>query len=83
MRLATLAVECLGDQRILIFDERRPEEGRPVAGVARRYTGTAGRRTRRVTTWAAWSTKRGYALIDDEVFLPGEWFAEGGAARFS
>lgn len=49
-------------------------------GVARQYNGTAGRvENAQVTTWAVWSTKRGYALVDYEVFLPGEWFAEGAA----
>ncbi|THV35249.1 IS701 family transposase [Glycomyces buryatensis] len=81
VRLATLAVECLGDQGILIFDETGDlKKGVRSLGVARQYTGTAGRvENAQVTTWAVWSTKHGHALVDYEVFLPGEWFTEGDA----
>lgn len=30
-----------------------------------------------VSTWATWATVAGHALIDYEVYLHGEWFAEG------
>lgn len=78
-RLGALAVERLGGTGILIFDETGDlKKGRHSLGTARQYTGTAGRvENAQVTTWAVWSTARGHALVDYEVYLHGEWFAEG------
>ena len=79
--VAAKAVDALGDQGVLIFDETGDlKKGRSSLGAARQYTGTAGRvENAQVTTWAVWATDAGHALIDYEVYLHKEWFAEGDA----
>ncbi|WP_460499089.1 transposase [Glycomyces tarimensis] len=78
-RLGALAVERLGSEGVLIFDETGDlKKGRYSLGAARQYTGTAGRvENAQVSTWAVWATGAGHALIDYEVYLHKEWFAEG------
>lgn len=78
VRLAALAVERLGGDGVLIFDETGDlKKGRSSLGCARQYTGTAGRvENAQVSTWAVWATAAGHALIDYEVYLHKEWFAE-------
>jgi SRSO17 transposase len=77
-RLQYLLVTALGGDGVLIFDETGDlKKGRSSLGWARQYTGTAGRvDNAQVTTWAVWATKAGHALIDYEVYLHKEWFAE-------
>lgn len=76
--VAAQAVAALGGDGVLIFDETGDlKKGRHSLGAARQYTGTAGRvENAQVTTWAVWATKTGHALIDYEVYLHKEWFAE-------
>jgi SRSO17 transposase len=77
-RIGALAIERLGGDGVLIFDETGDlKKGRSSLGAARQYTGTAGRvENAQVTTWAVWATSAGHALIDFEVYLHKEWFAE-------
>lgn len=77
-RIGALAIEHLGDEGVLIFDETGDlKKGRSSLGAARQYTGTAGRvENAQVSTWAVWATAAGHALIDYEVYLHKEWFAE-------
>lgn len=79
--VAAQAVNALGGDGVLIFDETGDlKKGRSSLGAARQYTGTAGRvENAQVTTWAVWATNTGHALIDYEVYLHKEWFAEGDA----
>lgn len=81
VRIGALAVERLGSAGVLIFDETGDlKKGRASLGAARQYTGTAGRvENAQVSTWAVWATAAGHALIDYEVYLHKEWFAEGDA----
>jgi hypothetical protein len=81
VRLAALAVEHLGGKGVSIYDETGDlMKGRHSLGVARQYTGTAGRvENAQVTTRAVWSTPRGHALVDYEAYLHKEWCAEDDA----
>jgi SRSO17 transposase len=71
VRLGALAVERLGGEGVLIFDETGDlKKGRHSLGAARQYAGTAGRvENAQVTTSAVWATAAGHALIDYEAYL--------------
>lgn len=77
--VAAQAVNALGYQGVLIFDETgNLKKGRASLGAARQYTGSAGRvENAHVTTWTVWATSAGHALTDYEVYLHKEWFTEG------
>ena len=52
------------------------------AGVARQYSGTAGRvENCQVGVFAAYISGRGHALIDRELYVPKEWFTERDRCR--
>lgn len=52
------------------------------AGVARQYSGTAGRvENCQVGVFAAYISARGHALIDRELYVPKEWFTERDRCR--
>lgn len=56
---------------------RVPEERRPVGGVQRQHSGTAGRiENCQIGTFLAYAMPRGHALIDRELYLPGLWIAD-------
>ena len=73
-------VELLGDpeQGILILDETGfLKKGVRSAGVARQYSGTAGRiENSQVAVFLAYGSNRGRALIDRELYLPKDWAAD-------
>jgi SRSO17 transposase len=70
-------VEQIGDARqgVLIVDETGfLEKGTKSAGVGRQYSGTAGRiENSQIGVFLAYSSPRGRALIDRELYLPKDW----------
>src|SRR5215212_2370206 len=65
-------------------DRRRDQlskKGTKSAGVARQYSGTAGRiENSQISVFLAYASGKGHALIDRELYLPKEW-AEDPARR--
>src|ERR671916_328008 len=81
--LRAYVVEHLGDdQAVLIVDETGfLKKGTKSAGVARQYSGTAGRiENCQIGVFLAYASGNGHALIDRELYLPKEW-AEDPARR--
>jgi SRSO17 transposase len=79
----TYAVEPLADREaVLIVDETGfLKKGTKSAGVARQYSGTAGRvENCQIGVFLAYASGTGHALIDRELYLPKEW-AEDPARR--
>jgi SRSO17 transposase len=77
--LRTYVVAHLGDPAgILVLDETGfLKKGTCSAGVARQYSGTAGRiENCQVGVFLAYATARGYAFIDRRLYLPEEWTAD-------
>jgi SRSO17 transposase len=72
-----VVVECLADERdgVLIVDETGfLKKGTKSAGVARQYSGTAGRiENSQIGVFLAYASPAGRALIDRELYLPKEW----------
>jgi SRSO17 transposase len=73
-------VEVLGDAErgVLIADETGfVKKGTKSAGVARQYSGTAGRiENSQIGVFLAYVSDRGRALIDRELYLPKEWITD-------
>ena len=73
-------VEAIGDgqQGVLILDETGfLKKGTRSAGVARQYSGTAGRiENCQIGVFLAYASPHGRALIDRELYLPKEWTAD-------
>ncbi len=69
------ARERLGEGGVLVVDETGfMKKGEKSAGVARQYSGTAGRiENCQVGVFLAYQTPRGHALVDRELYLPEEW----------
>ncbi len=70
------AVEHLGAaDGVLIVDETGfLKKGEHSAGVARQYSGTAGRiENAQIGVFLAYASDKGHALIDRELYLPEEW----------
>jgi SRSO17 transposase len=77
--LRDYVVEHLGDPPgILVLDETGfLKKGRHSAGVARQYSGTAGRiENCQIGVFLAYATPRGYAFIGRSLYLPQEWIAD-------
>ena len=70
--------KALGERGILILDETGfLKKGDKSAGVARQYSGTAGRiENSQIGVFAAWATAEGHTLIDRELYLPAEWMED-------
>ncbi|KAA1052993.1 Mobile element protein [Azospirillum argentinense] len=68
-------VEQLGRDGVLIVDETGfLKKGEHSVGVARQYSGTAGRIDNcQVGVFLAYATERGHALIDRRLYLPEDW----------
>jgi len=81
--LRTYVVEHLADERsgVLVIDETGfVKKGTKSAGVARQYSGTAGRReNQQIGVFLLYASDRGAAFIDRALYLPDEWM--GDAAR--
>lgn len=74
--LREYVVEALGDSdAVLVLDETGfLKKGTKSAGVARQYTGTAGRiENARVGVFLAYASRHGTAFIDRALYLPEEW----------
>jgi SRSO17 transposase len=77
------ARERLGEAGILAVDETGfLKKGEKSAGVARQYTGTAGRiENAQVGVFLAYVTPRGHTLIDRELYLPKHWLEDSARCR--
>jgi SRSO17 transposase len=74
--LRAYVVEALGDpEAVLILDETGfLKKGQHSAGVARQYTGTAGRiENAQVGVFLAYASRHGTAFLDRALYLPKEW----------
>jgi SRSO17 transposase len=74
--LRSYVVEHLGDPRaVLVVDETGfCKKGTKSVGVARQYTGTAGRiENSQVGVFLAYASPAGHALVDRELYLPRCW----------
>jgi SRSO17 transposase len=75
--LREYVVERLGDEEsgVLVVDETGfLKKGEKSVGVARQYTGTAGKRENcQVGVFLCYSSKEGTAFIDRALYLPEEW----------
>jgi SRSO17 transposase len=78
--LRRYVVEHLGDEKsgVLIVDETGfLKKGEKSVGVARQYTGTAGKKENcQVGVFLAYASKKGAAFIDRALYLPREWADE-------
>jgi SRSO17 transposase len=72
------AREQLGESGVLAVDETGfLKKGEKSAGVARQYTGTAGRiENAQVGVFLAYVTPQGHTLIDRELYLPKHWLED-------
>jgi SRSO17 transposase len=74
--LRTYVLEHLGEtDGLLVMDETGfLKKGKKSAGVARQYSGTAGRRENsQVGVFLLYASQKGYAFIDRALYLPEEW----------
>jgi SRSO17 transposase len=77
--LRTYVIEQLGEPAgILAVDETGfVKKGQKSAGVARQYSGTAGRRENsQIGVFLLYSSSKGAAFIDRALYLPEEWTAD-------
>jgi SRSO17 transposase len=77
--LQAYVIEHLGEAGgILVMDETGfLKKGKKSAGVARQYSGTAGRRENsQVGVFLLYASTKGYAFIDRALYLPEEWTAD-------
>src|SRR3954469_2177115 len=82
-RVRADVIEALGDRDgVLVVDETGfLKKGTKSVGVARQYSGTAGRiENCQISVFLAYASSKGHALIDRELYLPKEW-AEDPARR--
>jgi SRSO17 transposase len=69
-------IQPLGDpEAVLVIDETGfLKKGRHSAGVARQYSGTAGRiENCQIGVFVGYASRLGHALLDRELYLPKEW----------
>src|SRR3982750_3750638 len=72
------ALETLADpEAVLVFDETAfLKQGKASCGVARQYTGSAGKVTNcQIGVFAAYASCHGHAFIDRALYLPKPWRA--------
>lgn len=82
--LRDYVVESLGDpDAVLILDETGfLKKGTKSAGVARQYTGTAGRiANAQVGVFLAYASRHGAASLDRALYLPAEWTDDPGRCK--
>ena len=82
--LRAYVVENLGDRdAVLILDETGfLKKGTHSAGVARQYTGTAGRiENAQVGVFLAYASRHGAAFLDRALYLPKEWADDPGRCK--
>jgi len=78
--LRAYLVEHLGEpQAVLVIDETGfLKKGQHSAGVARQYSGTAGRiENCQIGVFLAYASSRGHALLDCALYLPKDWSNDG------
>ena len=78
-QLRTYVIEQLGEPAgILVVDETGfLKKGKKSAGVARQYSGTAGRRENsQIGVFLSYASSKGAAFIDRALYLPEEWTAD-------
>ena len=71
-------VETLGSpEAVLVVQETGfLKQGKASCGVARQYTGSAGKITNcQIGVFAAYVSRHGHALIDRQLYLPKDWAA--------
>jgi len=76
--------EDMGDKDgVLIFDESGfVKKGDDSAGVSRQYCGSIGKvENCQVGVFAAYASRHGYTLIDDQLFIPQKWFEDSHEER--
>ena len=76
--------EEMGDKDgVLIFDESGfVKKGDDSAGVSRQYCGSIGKvENCQVGVFAAYASRHGYTLIDDQLFIPQKWFEDSHKER--
>src|SRR5215510_2791995 len=79
-----LVAEEMGDpDGVLMFDETGfVKKGKDSVGVARQYCGTLGKvENCQVGVFVGYASRQGYALVDQRLFLPEEWFSDAYATR--
>jgi SRSO17 transposase len=78
--LRAYVLEHLADERsgVLVIDETGfVKKGTKSAGVARQYSGTAGRReNQQIGVFLLYASERGAAFIDRVLYLPDEWMGD-------
>ncbi len=77
--LRSYVSESLGEENgLLVLDETGfIKKGKKSAGVARQYSGTAGRRENsQIGVFLLYACKAGAAFVDRELYLPEEWTAD-------
>jgi SRSO17 transposase len=77
--LRDYVIEHLGEASgVLVVDETGfLKKGKKSAGVARQYSGTAGRRENsQVGVFLGYASRSGYAFIDRALYLPEEWTSD-------
>ncbi|MEO6891090.1 MAG: IS701 family transposase [Ktedonobacteraceae bacterium] len=64
-----------GEEGVLVIDETGfVKKGKKSVGVARQYSGTAGRRENsQIGVFLLYASEKGAAFIDRELYLPAEW----------
>jgi SRSO17 transposase len=73
------ALETLADpDAVLVFDETGfPKQGKATCGVARQYTGSAGKVTNcQIGVFAAYASRHGHAFVDRALYLPKSWTSD-------
>ena len=81
-----LVYEDMGtpDGVVIVDESGFPKKGKDSVGVARQYCGTLGNvENCQVGVFAAYASPHGYALVDQQLFLPEPWFTEDYAERCS
>ncbi|MGH3847322.1 MAG: IS701 family transposase [Pseudonocardiaceae bacterium] len=82
--LRSYVVEQLDDEDVvLVVDETGDlKKGAATVGVQRQYTGTAGRiENSQVAVYLAYSSPRGHAAIDRELYVPRSWIMDEDRCR--
>ena len=77
-------VEQLGSsEAVVVVDETGfLKKGRASAGVARQYSGTAGRiENCQIGVFLTYATHAGHTLVDRELYLPKQWLEDRGRCR--
>jgi len=82
--LRTYVIEHLGETKaVLVIDETGfLKKGRHSAGVARQYSGTAGRiENCQIGVFLAYASRHGHAWLDRELYVPKEWTDDPGRCQ--